>query len=51
MDKKKDYTDEAVLDDIVTKPYKYGFKTQIETEKFPKGINIGIIEEISEKKK
>ena len=50
MDKKKDYMEETILDDIVTKPYKYGFKTDIETENFPKGINMEIVEEISEKK-
>jgi Fe-S cluster assembly protein SufB len=43
--------EEAVLDDIVTTPYKYGFKTDIETEKFPKGINIDIVKKISKKKK
>jgi Fe-S cluster assembly protein SufB len=42
--------EEAVLDDIVTTPYKYGFKTNIETEQFPKGINLNIIKEISKKK-
>lgn len=42
---------EAVLKEIVTSPYKYGFKTDIETEKFPKGLNNEIIEIIGNKKK
>ena len=33
------------------KEYKYGFLTQIESEKIPKGINEDIIRLISEKKK
>ena len=31
-------------------PYKYGFKTEIETEEFPKGLNNKIIKQISDKK-
>ena len=42
--------EEAVLDDIVTTPYKYGFKTDIGTEQSPKGINLNIINQISKKK-
>jgi Fe-S cluster assembly protein SufB len=41
---------ETILDEIVTQPYKYGFKTAIETEEFPKGINLNIVEQISLKK-
>ena len=41
----------SVLGDIVTTPYKFGFKTDIETEEFPKGINGDIIDSIIAKKK
>ena len=41
---------EIAVDDIVTKPYKYGFVTEIETEKIDKGLNENIIREISSKK-
>jgi|TARA_B100000768_G_C11282111_1_gene379255 Fe-S cluster assembly protein SufB len=41
---------DAILDDIVTTPYKYGFQTDIETEEFEKGLNIEIVEKISQKK-
>jgi Fe-S cluster assembly protein SufB len=41
---------ESVLKDIVESPYKYGFKTEIETEQFPKGVNSEIISQISDKK-
>ncbi len=37
--------------EIVSKPYKYGFLTDIETEKIDKGINENIIHLISKKKK
>jgi Fe-S cluster assembly protein SufB len=40
----------SVLGDIVTTPYKFGFKTDIETEEFPKGINGDIIDSIIAKK-
>ena len=42
--------DEAILEDFFESPYKYGFKTDIETENFPKGLNIDIVKKISEKK-
>ncbi len=38
------------VDEIVSQPYKYGFVTDIETEKIPKGINKDIIKLISSKK-
>ena len=41
--------DEQVLN-LISQPYKYGFKTKIETEDFPKGINENIIRLISERK-
>tara|TARA_B100000497_G_scaffold127838_1_gene171298 strand:+ start:668 stop:2128 length:1461 start_codon:yes stop_codon:yes gene_type:complete len=44
------YESDAILNDIVTTPYKYGFRTEIETEEFTKGINIDVINEISRKK-
>ena len=42
--------EDIILDDIVTGPYKYGFKTEIETESFPKGLDLNIIQKIIEKK-
>ena len=47
----KNSNSNVVLDDIVTSPYKYGFKTDIETENFPKGLNKAIVNLISQKKK
>ena len=41
---------ETILQDIVESPYKYGFRTKIETEEFPKGLNSSIINQISDKK-
>jgi Fe-S cluster assembly protein SufB len=41
---------DAILDDIVTTPYKYGFTTDIATEEFEKGLNIEIVRKISRKK-
>ena len=41
---------DVILEEIVTSPYKYGFKTNIETEDFPKGITIQTVQEISKKK-
>jgi Fe-S cluster assembly protein SufB len=38
------------INKVINEPYKYGFKTNIKTEKFPPGINENIIELISEKK-
>jgi len=43
-------TDEDIVEDFVQNPYKYGFKTNIETESFPKGLNRKIINDISRKK-
>jgi len=45
----KNYGD-SNLKDLVDQPYKYGFRTDIETENFPKGINIDIVRLISTKK-
>ena len=50
MAEKQVYDSEVILDEIVKSPYKYGFKTEIETEEFPKGITIDIIHQISQKK-
>nr|YP_009397009.1 Iron-sulfur cluster assembly protein SufB [Spyridia filamentosa]ARW66195.1 Iron-sulfur cluster assembly protein SufB [Spyridia filamentosa] len=35
------------LDDFVNQPYKYGFHTNIESEKFPKGLTEEIVKSIS----
>ena len=50
MVKNKQNESDAILDDIVTTPYKYGFTTNLETEEFEKGLNEKIIEKISSKK-
>ena len=41
---------DQILDGIVTSPYKYGFKTSIESESFPKGLNIETVKKITQKK-
>jgi len=45
----KSYGD-AAIKEFVEQPYKYGFKTDVETEDFPKGINENIVILISQKK-
>ena len=48
---KKDINDsEKVLNEFIENQYKYGFRTQIETEDFPKGLNLNIVKLISKKK-
>ena len=42
--------DETIAN-IVEKDYEYGFKTNIDTEKFPKGLNEDVIRRLSAKKK
>ena len=44
-------TQTNTIDEIVSQPYKYGFITDIETEKIPKGLNEDIVRLISSKKK
>ena len=39
------------INQVISQPYKYGFKTEIEREVFPVGINENIVKLISEKKK
>ena len=41
---------DQVLEEIVANPYKYGFTTDIEAEEFPKGLNLDIVKQISQKK-
>lgn len=50
MSEKKNYTSDVILEEIVTSPYKYGFKTNIGTEEFPKGITLQTVHTISKKK-
>lgn len=38
------------INDFVNQPYKYGFKTEVEVEEFPKGLNETIVHLISQKK-
>ena len=47
MEKKQSNESEAFVEGLVNSPYKYGFKTEIETEDFPKGIDIEIVHELS----
>ena len=42
---------DKTIEEIVEKDYEFGFKTDIEIEKFPKGLNEDIIRKISAKKK
>lgn len=39
------------LSNFLNKPYKYGFHTKIDTQNFPKGLSIEIVEKISKEKK
>ena len=41
---------DIILDTIVTTPYKYGFKTDIEIEEFEKGLCLETVQKISKKK-
>jgi Fe-S cluster assembly protein SufB len=41
---------DSIINDITSGEYKYGFYTDIETEKIPKGLNEDIVRLISEKK-
>lgn len=41
---------DSPLGDLVNQPYKYGFKTQVEVEEFPKGLNEDVIRMISARK-
>lgn len=50
MVEKQIYESDLILEEIVSSEYKYGFKTDIETEDFPKGIDLQIVREISRKK-
>ena len=50
MAKNQQNESDAILDAIVTTPYKYGFTTDLETEEFEKGLNKEIVEKISLKK-
>jgi Fe-S cluster assembly protein SufB len=50
MGDKKINESEAILENLIQDPYKYGFKTNIETESFPKGLNVKIVQDISKKK-
>ena len=38
------------LNELVNQPYKYGFTSDLDSENFPRGLNINIIRLISEKK-
>jgi Fe-S cluster assembly protein SufB len=43
-------TEDFSIKEFVNQPYKYGFKTEVEVEEFPKGINETVIALISQKK-
>ena len=38
------------IEDLINKPYKYGFSTKIDSESFPKGLGVDIVELISKKR-
>nr|QCI05664.1 iron-sulfur cluster assembly protein SufB [Cryptopleura ramosa] len=42
---------QSIINNFINQPYKYGFYTQIDSEYFPKGLNIDTIKLISENKK
>lgn len=44
------YTENELREELETKEYEYGFYTDIETEKFPAGINEDVVIAISKKK-
>ena len=44
------YTEEELKKELETKEYEYGFYTNIESETFPKGLNVDIVRQISIKK-
>ena len=50
MEKNKNQTN-LEIKQVLNQPYKYGFETKIENEKFPAGINEEIIKLISRNKK
>jgi len=39
------------INEVISQPYKYGFQTKVENEKFPTGLSKEIIELLSEKRK
>ena len=50
MAEKQGNESEVILDAIVTTPYKYGFKTDIDIEEFEKGLSLETVKKISRKK-
>ena len=44
------YTEEELKKELESKEYEYGFYTDIESETFPKGLNVDIVRQISIKK-
>jgi len=50
MSENQQNNSDAILDEIVATPYKYGFTTDIETEEFEKGLNLDIVKKIGLKK-
>lgn len=49
MDNQKNQTN-FEINQVINQPYKYGFSTDVESEKFPPGLNEEIIDLISKKK-
>nr|YP_010337881.1 cysteine desulfurase activator complex subunit SufB [Timspurckia oligopyrenoides]UNJ17466.1 cysteine desulfurase activator complex subunit SufB [Timspurckia oligopyrenoides] len=50
QDTSKTITHKTSLDELVNSPYKYGFTTNVHSEKFPKGVTEEIVRLISYKK-
>ncbi len=46
----EDLSEDAKIAKLLAKPYKYGFKTIIESEVFPKGLSEDVVRAISAKK-
>lgn len=49
MAEKQSNESEVILDAIVTTPYKYGFKTDIDIEEFEKGLSLDTVKKLVEK--
>jgi len=44
------YTEDDLKEELKTKEYEYGFYTDIESDKFEKGLNEDVVRAISKKK-
>ena len=51
MSEKKKLSEEELLEEVTSSEYKYGFTTDIESDKIQKGLSEEVIRTISAKKK